>query len=66
MKRYVRTTDCLLIDTHQLIPHLECYLKKEDHLYAEQINGQLIDLGRIIQESDSRTEVEGYDQSVFI
>lgn len=66
MKRYVRTTDYVFIDTHLLIPHLECYLKKDDHLFAEQINGQLIDLGKILFETDVPTEVEGYDQSNFI
>ena len=66
MKRYVRTTDFINIDTKLLIPHLECYLEKDGHLFAEQINGQLIDLGKILLESDSPTGVEGYDQSVFI
>ena len=66
MKRYVKTTEFVCIDTKQLIPHLECYLKKNDRLLAEQIDGRMIDLGRILLESDSLTEVEGYDQSIFI
>lgn len=60
------TSDCSCVDTKKLIPHLECYIEKNGHLYAEQISGQLIDLGKILLESDSLAEVEGYDQSTFI
>lgn len=66
MKRYVKTTKYVCIDTRDMIPHLECYLEQNGHLIAEQINGYTIDLGEILLASDSLAEVEGYDQSVFI
>jgi hypothetical protein len=66
MKRWVMTTDCPCVDTKKLIPHLECYVEKDGNLYAEQISGQLINLGKILLESDSLSEVEGYDQSIFV
>ena len=53
MKRYVVTTQYECVDTCEILPHLECYVVgKNNHLYAEQIDGYKIDLGLIIDEFD--------------
>lgn len=59
MKQFIKTTKYICVDTKQLIPHLECYIIKENnHLYAEQITGQHIDLGKIIKMSDIKEDIE--------
>lgn len=60
MKQFIKTTEYKFIDTKQMIPHLECYLIKEDnHLYAEQISGHHIDMGKIIKMSDTKEDIKG-------
>lgn len=62
MKRYVITDTSGVVDTKLLIPHLECYVEQFGRLYAEQISGYMIDLGRIIAETDS---VEDLDYDIY-
>lgn len=62
MKRYVITDTSGVVDTKVLIPHLECYVEQFGRLYAEQISGYMIDLGRIIAATDS---LEGVDYDIY-
>lgn len=62
MKQFIKTNWYTCVDTKEMIPHLECYVIKEDnHLYAEQINGQHIDLGKIIQMSNKKEDITHND-----
>ena len=62
MKRYVITDASGVVDTSILIPHLECYVEQFGRLYAEQISGYMIDLGRIIAETES---IENLDYDIY-
>ena len=53
MKRYIKTDKYKCIDTHKLVPHMECYIIKDNKLYVEQISGHIFDLGTIIIMKDN-------------
>lgn len=55
MKRYVVTNNYIL-DTLTLRPHIECYYITDGHLYEETVSGEILSLGKVIQESDIRPE----------
>lgn len=58
MKRYVITDMSGVIDTRILIPHLECYIEHSGKLYAEQISGHMLDLGKIVAAVDSLDDLD--------
>ena len=53
LKRFVKVKNGKVIDTMLLLPHVECYLKEDEKLYCEQIDGSLIYLGIIVKEADT-------------
>lgn len=46
MLKYI-VTDKYIVNTSQLLPHIECYIIRNDILYEETIDGRLLPIGNI-------------------
>lgn len=56
LKKFIMLEDGSIIDTTLtfLQPHIECYLKRNDCLYIEYLNGSELCIGHIISEANTR------------
>lgn len=46
MEKFI-ATDKYIVDTSKLLPHIECYIIKNNVLYEETISGELLYIGPI-------------------
>ena len=53
VKRYYRLSNNKIVDTSVILPHTECYFEKGGSLFAEQLDGSEVNLGKIIESGDS-------------
>ena len=59
VKRYYVLANNRLVDTSVILPHTECYLEKDGSLFAEQLDGSEVNLGKIVESGDSiRTNIK--------
>lgn len=58
IKKYIQVLSGKVVDTSLILPHTECYVVIDDKLYAEQIDGSEVYLGKIVHESDRLSDLE--------
>ena len=57
VKRYIKVLSGKLVDTSLILPHTECYFIEDCKLFAEQIDGTNVYLGKVICESNNLSEL---------
>jgi hypothetical protein len=51
-KRYIKVQEEKIIDTAAPVPHTECYFIINGILFAENIDGTNVMIGKIVEQSD--------------